>query len=157
MMLNPGMKIGAVAEQTGFTTQAIRFYEHEGLLPKPERTHTSYRMYGPEIVSRLNFIKRARSLGLSLDEIKEIFSMTRVGRAPCCRVRELLHGKLRELEQKIAALSQFRNDLDRFLRTLAKIPDQTDASRQVCALVELAPLEPKGSRGQPVQPRERKK
>ena len=110
MSENRGMTIGQVAKQTGLSTQAIRYYEREGLLPKPGRTHTSYRIYEPETLGRLNFIRTARALGFSLDEIKEIFRMSRAGRAPCCRVRELLTGKFDELDRKIEELSRFREE-----------------------------------------------
>ena len=61
------MTIGKVAEQTGVSAQGIRYYEREGLLPAPNRTHTGYRLYGTEVVGRLNFIRQARALGLSLE------------------------------------------------------------------------------------------
>ncbi len=138
-MQDRGMTIGAVAERCGVSTQAIRYYEGEGLLPAPERTHTGYRMYGPDVLGRLNFIRQARSLGLSLEEIKEIFRMSKAGRAPCCQVRELLSGKLEDLNNRIAELSRFRDDLQRFLNQLSDVPDQTDASQQVCTLIEMAP------------------
>ena len=134
------MTIGKVAKQAGVTTEAIRFYEREGLLPKPNRTHTGYRMYGPPVLGRLRFVKRARYLGLSLKEIKEVFSMARVGQAPCCRVRELLADKLTELDRKIAELKQLRKELHGFIQSVADLPDQADASESVCALIEIAPL-----------------
>ena len=138
-MQDRGMTIGAVAERSGVSTQAIRYYEREDLLPAAERTHTGYRMYGPDVLGRLNFIRQARSLGLSLEEIKEIFRMSKAGRAPCCQVRELLSGKLEDLNNRIAELSRFRDDLQRFLKQLSNVPDQTDASQRVCTLIEMAP------------------
>ncbi len=134
-----GITIGQVGKQTGVSTQAIRYYEREGLVPKPLRTHTGYRMYGPEVLGRLNFIRTARALGLSLDEIKEIFRMSRAGRAPCCQVRELLADKLDGLNRRIAELSRFRKELRGFLRKLSGVPDQADTSQHICALIEMAP------------------
>ena len=138
-MLGRGMRIGEVADRTGLTTQAIRYYEREGLLPQPIRTHTAYRMYSPEVLGRLGFIKQARRLGLSLKEIKQILRMSQAGRAPCCKVRELLAGKLEELDRTIAELSLFREELQRFLEAIARMPDQADTSRQVCGLIQMAP------------------
>ena len=139
-MTDTAMTIGKVAKEVDMTTEAIRFYEHEGLLARPARTHTGYRLYGPETIGRLRFIKKARHLGLSLKEIKEIFAMTRVGHAPCCQVRELLDGKFEDLDRRIKELTQFRAQLKRFISEIAKMPDQADGSRQVCALIEIAPL-----------------
>ena len=139
-MTDTAMTIGKVAKEVDMTTEAIRFYEREGLLARPARTHTGYRLYGPEIIGRLRFIRKARHLGLSLKEIKEIFAMTRVGHAPCCQVRELLDGKFEDLDRRIRELTQFRAQLKRFISEIAKMPDQADGSRQVCALIEIAPL-----------------
>ncbi len=133
------MTIGRVADQTGVSAQAIRYYEREGLLPAPYRTHTGYRLYGTEVVSRLNFIRQARALGLSIEEIKEIFRLSEAGRAPCCRVREVLSEKLDDLDRRIAELTRFRGELQAFLRKLANVPDQSDASSHVCQLIEIAP------------------
>ena len=140
-MSDSTMTIGEVAKQTGVTTEAIRFYEREGILPKPKRTHTGYRMYGPPVLGRLHFIRRARYLGLSLQEIQEIFGMAKVGQAPCCRVRELLADKLTDLDQKITELKQLRKELHGFIQSVADLPDQADASGSVCALIEIVPLE----------------
>ncbi len=133
------MTIGKVAERTGVSTQAIRYYEREGLLPRAERTHTGYRLYGAVVAGRINFIRQARALGLSLDEIKEIFRLSEAGSAPCCRVRELLSEKLDDLDRRIAELTGFRRELQGFLRKLANVPDQSDASSHVCQLIEIAP------------------
>lgn len=134
------LTIGEVASQVGMTAQAIRFYEREGLLPKPHRSYTGYRLYDSEILARLRFIKQARRLGLSLGEIKEILKMTRAGRAPCCRVRELLGHKLKELDDQLAELTHFREELNEFINKIAKMPDQADVSSSVCALIEIATL-----------------
>ena len=133
------MTIGKVAKRSGISTQAIPYYEREGLLPQPDRTHTGYRLYGMEVVGRLNFIRQARALGLSLDEIKEIFRLSEAGSAPCCRVRELLAGKVDDLNRRIGELTRFRGELQGFLRNLENVPDQSDASSHVCQLIEIAP------------------
>lgn len=133
------MTIGKVAEQTGLSTQAVRFYERERLLPKPERTHTGYRIYRAEDLATLHFISTARHLGFSLLEIKEILKLSRAGRAPCCRVRELLGQKAKALDRRIAELRRFREQLRNLLRQLDRVPDQTDTSRHICALIETAP------------------
>jgi MerR family copper efflux transcriptional regulator len=132
------MTIGEVASRAGLTTQGIRYYEHQGLLPKAHRTHTGYRLHGPEVLNRLGFIKQARHLGLSLDEIRRILRMSQAGRAPCCEVRELLAGKLEQLDRTIAELSRFRQELRQFLAGIARMPDQADTSQRVCALIETA-------------------
>jgi DNA-binding transcriptional MerR regulator len=138
-MIGKALTIGQAAKSTGLTTQGIRFYEGRGLLTKVGRTHTGYRFFGPEALRRLEFIKQARRVGLSLDEIKEVLAMSRAGHAPCCRVRELLSAKLEELERAIADMSAFRNELRRFLAQIARTPGQADTSQKVCVLIESAP------------------
>ena len=93
--------IGAVAKQAGLPIKTIRYYEEMGLLPKPARTTSGYRLYAPEIVDRLQFIKKAQSLGLRLADIKEILDLADRGRCPCGHVQHLLQARLRELRQKI--------------------------------------------------------
>ena len=69
------MTIGKLAKKAGISTDAVRFYERNGLIDKPERTASNYRVYPAEDASRLRFIKRAKSLGFSLAEIKELLTI----------------------------------------------------------------------------------
>jgi len=66
------MRIGEISERVGTDAPTIRFYEAEGVLPKPARTEAGYRSYTESDVERLRFIKKARALGLSLAEIREM-------------------------------------------------------------------------------------
>jgi DNA-binding transcriptional MerR regulator len=69
------LKIGELARQTGLTIKTIRYYERRGLLEQPLRTEAGYRLYGPEDVARLQFIQRAKLLGLTLEEIRELVEL----------------------------------------------------------------------------------
>ena len=107
------LKIGELARQTGLSIKTIRYYEQRGLLEQPPRTQGGYRLYGPEEVARLKFVQRAKLLGLTLEEIREL-----VGLAVRCnegelvpRLEEVLAAKLQETEQKIEELSAFREHL----------------------------------------------
>ena len=133
------LTVGDLARRAGISPQGIRFYEAEGLLPAPPRTAAGYRIYDPSALGRLQFIRRGRQLGLSLVEIKEVMGLARSRKAPCCRVRELLGEKLRDLDQRIAELVRFRDQLRDFFKQIATMPDQADTSQQVCALIEMAP------------------
>ncbi len=133
------LTIGELARRAAVSPQGIRFYEAEGLLPAPPRTPAGYRTYDALALGRLQFIRRARQLGLSLDEIREVVGLASSRRTPCCRVRELLGEKLRQLDQKINELVRFRSQLRDFLKQIAKMPDQADTSEQVCALIQMAP------------------
>lgn len=96
--------IGVIATQAGVPIKTIRYYEDIGLVPKPARTASGYRLYDPGMVDRLQFIKKAQNLGLRLDQIKEILELADRGRCPCGHVQTFLKNQLRELQQKIADL-----------------------------------------------------
>ena len=94
--------IGTLAKQAGVPIQTVRYYEQLGLLPKAQRTASGYRLYGPQAVDRLRFIKKAQSLGLRLQDTREILDLSDRGRCPCGHVQRLLKIRLRELREKLA-------------------------------------------------------
>jgi len=83
------LKIGSVAKAAGVGVQTLHFYERSGLLPKPKRSAANYRLYAPEAVRRVRFIKKAQALGLTLEETKQILDLKDHGREPCRKVAEL--------------------------------------------------------------------
>lgn len=111
-----GLLIGEVATRSGASRKALRLYEHVGILARPRRTPAGYRVYGRDVLALLAFVRQAQRLGFSLDEIKEIVSIKRAGRAPCPHVRDLVRRKAAELDQRVADLTEVRKGL----RTLLK-------------------------------------
>jgi DNA-binding transcriptional MerR regulator len=107
------LKIGELARQTGLSIKTIRYYERRGLLEQPPRTQGGYRLYGPEEVARLRFVRRAKLLGLTLEEIKELVELAvRCNEGELVpRLEEVLEAKLEETERKLAELSAFRQNL----------------------------------------------
>lgn len=105
------MTIGALGEATGVGAETIRYYERIGLLPKPARTTSGYRLYQPEHVRRLNFIRRGRELGLSLDAVRELLSLASDRLKSCARVDRLVREHIHDLDHKIAGLQQLRGAL----------------------------------------------
>lgn len=129
------MRIGEVAAATGTTTKALRFYEDEGLLPVAERTTAGYRDYRPDVVNRLNFIRRGRTAGLTLKQIRQVLDIRDSGEAPCRHVTELLTARLVTLDQQIAELQGLRKTVEA-LREQAVVADTaTCAPAQVCRYV----------------------
>lgn len=102
------MLIGALAEATGTTATTLRFYEEEGLLPPPGRTRGGYRDYTPDAVGRLDFIRRSRTAGLTLAQIREVLDVRDAGTAPCHHVQQLLAARLSDLDRQIADLQALR-------------------------------------------------
>src|SRR3989304_1825008 len=105
------LRIGEVARQAGLSPKAIRFYEAPGLLAPPRRGENSYRLYPPEAVLELRFIRRAQGLGLRLAEIKGILERRRRGEVPCGYTEQLLVAKIAELERQMEALLATRDRL----------------------------------------------
>ncbi len=134
--MSKGLFIGPVARQAGVSVQAVRYYERLGLLPPAQRTESGYRVYSPELVERLRFIRQAQAVGLRLEEIREILRIRYAGKSPCNCVRTMLQRKLGELEEQLAALASFRKQLRRTLeraRTLPRLPHTASA---ICPLIQ---------------------
>jgi len=100
------LTIAALAKASGVHLETVRYYERIGLMPKPERTARGYRNYGEEDVRRLSFIRRAREIGFSIGEIKELLVLAEPGRAPCAEVQTLTSAHLAEVRTKIADLRE---------------------------------------------------
>ncbi len=109
----PELTIGEVAALTGLPVKRIHYYERRGLLEPAARSESGYRVYGAEQVARLEFIKRAKLLGLTLEEIRELVELA----ARCNegqiipRLEDVLDAKLRETGRKLEELSAFRENL----------------------------------------------
>lgn len=109
----PGLTTSEVARQGGVNLESIRFYERERLLPKPPRTASGYRMFTPDDVRRVRFIKRAQELGFSLREIKELLALRFEPDTSCGDVLKRAETKLSDIDQKISDLRRMRKVLAR--------------------------------------------
>ena len=110
-------QIGEVAARSGLTPDTLRYYERLGLLSAPQRTSGGFRVYPPETLERLRFIKQAQTLGLTLHEIRDLVTYQDHGGLRRCReVRDLLRTKLSELQAKLRELEEFRSTLSRYLQ-----------------------------------------
>ena len=106
------MTIGKMAKKVGISTDAVRFYERRGLIAEPARTRSNYRVYPPEDAVRLRFIKRAKDLGFSLSEIKELLAMRHDPSASKADVKKRTEIKIRGIREKIADLSRILGALE---------------------------------------------
>lgn len=121
-MGSSALKIGQLARRSGVSPKAIRFYEAAGVLPPPVRGANGYRLYAPDAVDLLRFIKQAQGLGLTLAEIKEIVAIRRGGRPPCRHVFQLLQEKAAELDQKLSDLMMLRRRVRQSLAAWGRRP-----------------------------------
>lgn len=103
-------KIGKAAALAGLSIDTLRFYEREGLLPKSQRTVSRYRLYDEQVIARLRFIRRAKSLGFSLQEIQELLFLND-GRGNRKSVRSIGEKRLLEIKQKIDELTRMHRIL----------------------------------------------
>src|SRR5215213_9083058 len=104
------LRIGELASRSGVSVDTVRYYERRRLLPGAARTTGGFRLFKPEAVERIRFIKHAQEIGLSLDEIKGLLTAGG-GDAECRRVSDLLRVKLAELDERIRAMRKFRRTL----------------------------------------------
>ena len=132
------LKIGEVSNLSGIGIEALRFYEKSGLLDKPERTNSGYRMYDTGVLERLAFIKQAQVLGFSLDEIKQIIDEKRAGKNPCAEVRELVRLRLQELDERMQEMQRYRQEL---AATLDEWDEVGVSEGHICGLIEGSNLE----------------
>ncbi|MCA2306388.1 MerR family DNA-binding protein [Mycobacterium intracellulare] len=127
---------GRAAARAGITRKALRLYEAKGLVDEPVRTAAGYRLYSPDDIAVLTFIRRARTLGLHLDDIAAILGVRRAGASPCQRVRTFIDSRITEIDTAIADLRVLR-------RTLVETRDTPTPQRaaptspaRVCPILE---------------------
>ena len=139
--MKSSLKIGDLARRAGVIAKAIRFYERRQVLPPARRGDNRYRLYGAEAVDMLRFVKQATSLGLTLNEIKDIIAIRQGGRPPCPHVHRLLQDKAVELDRKLQDLLEVRRRIRKSLKAWRTVRGQA----AVCAHIEQAvvPVRPK--------------
>ncbi len=127
------LKIGQIARQSGLSVKTIRYYEDLGLLaPTVDRTESGYRMFAPEVLVRLSFIKRAQRLGLSLEEIEQILQVYDHGDLPCQEVKQHLETKILEVEHRIQELQALQQELRHLLGGWQDRPPSEAAAQTIC-------------------------
>ena len=105
------LTIGQVAGQAGVGVETVRFYERQGLLEVPPRRQSGYREYGEDAVARLRFIRRAKQLGFTLKEIKELLALRRDPSTPGADVKRRAEAKIADIEMKVKALQTMKKAL----------------------------------------------
>ena len=134
-MRSAALQIGELAARSGVSIDTVRYYERRKLLPVAPRTEGGFRLFAPETVERVRFIKQAQDLGLSLDEIGELLSAG--GARECERVRDLLCVKLKELDERLRLLRTFRRTLSQHLAACERELDERGKSARCPVLVNL--------------------
>ena len=106
-----GLTIGEVAQQAKVHIETLRYYERRGLIERPPRSASNYRLYPEEAVHRVRFIKRAKELGFSLKDINELLSLRAAPEAQCKEIRAYTEAKIKDIDEKIHALMAMKSAL----------------------------------------------
>ena len=124
-----GLRIGQLAKQADINVETIRYYERRGLIQRPTKPCTGYREYSDDILQHLRFIKRAKNLGFTLDEIENLLKLSQ---GACADVQILAQQKLDQVHVKI-------NDLQHLQQALKQLLDQCHQSpaEAHCPIIEI--------------------
>jgi DNA-binding transcriptional MerR regulator len=133
------LRIGELAKVAGVSPDTLRFYERRGLLDTPARSAGRYRLYPPSAAERVAFIRKARALGLTLEQVREVLRSAALGTPPCEHVRASLQGRLHEVDARIRELESLRTTLAAALR---RSRSRTAAAPCVCEIIESQELTP---------------
>ena len=130
--LAKALRVGELAAEFGLNPKTLRYYEEIGLLPAPKRTPAGYRQYGPEDRERLDFILKARAIGLSLEEIGQILGVRQAGGEPCEHVVGLLDRKIAQVDAQLRALAEVRRELEGLRASAAG----ASGTGRICRIIE---------------------
>jgi MerR family copper efflux transcriptional regulator len=135
----PSFTIGAIAKRVGVAIDTIRYYEREGLLPQPARRASGYRSYDDSAIAQLLFIRRAKSLGFTLDEIRDLLALSADRQRGVRAVKQRALQRLAAIDTRIAELQRVRDGLEQLVEACPGhgAPEQCPILR---ALVQAEPL-----------------
>ncbi|MBE1162710.1 MerR family DNA-binding protein [Dyella acidiphila] len=109
------LTIGAVAKRAGVQIDTIRYYEREGLLPEPLRRASGYRSYNESVIGRLRFIRRAKELGFTLEEIRDLLGLSADRHRGVKEVKQRAEQRLASIDARIAELTRIRQGLEQLI------------------------------------------
>ncbi|NGO89034.1 MAG: MerR family DNA-binding protein [Halomonas sp.] len=135
------MKVGELAKRGGVTAETVRHYTREGLLTPSRHPDNGYQLYTAGDLERLHFIQRARKLGFSVAEIRDILAHADQGDSPCPLVRDLLAHRLPQIRARIAELEALAHRMEQALESWQTMPDGTPDGHSLCRLIESFPEE----------------
>lgn len=134
------LKIGDIAKYTGVSVGTLRYYENLKLLYPLERGENGYRYYGSETIQQVQFIKKAQSLGFSLEEIRQVLDVRDRGEIPCQLVQNLLNHKIEHLESKLQQIAIFKSELEEYRDLWSEIPNSKQENPEICPLIATVSL-----------------
>ena len=132
------MKVRELARRSGVPDHVVRYYTRIGLLKPSRSPRNGYKQYRDSDVSRLRFIRQAKSLGYTLGEITRIFREASRRNSPCPMVRQIIAGRIEENGCRLNELAALQKRMERALGEWSKLPDGVPDGESVCYLIESA-------------------
>ena len=129
------LSIGEFSKATGCAIETIRYYERAGILSKPSRSLGGHRLYSQTNVQQLKFVLKARQMGFSLAEVKELLNLAKDNEQPCQEVLDMADRNLAAIQQKIDQLASFKEELKGLTKT-CKNCCAGKASASECNIIE---------------------
>jgi len=130
------MTVSEISAQGGVSPNIVRFYSRIGLLNPVRHPDNGYKLFSHSDIPRLRFIRRAQSLGYTLEEISEILETCGRGRSPCAKVKKILQQRIEENRCKIEELKALQTRMERALASWEQMPECTPQGESLCYLIE---------------------
>lgn len=130
------LTVSEVAKQTGVSAHTVRYYVREGLLTPNKQVDNSYNLFSPKEVSRLRFIRTAKMLGFTLNEVRKILENAQMGESPCTDVREIIQQHILSNRRRIIEMQQLQKRMERAVTKWGEMPDSTPGGHSICHLIE---------------------
>ncbi|MBI1280128.1 MAG: MerR family transcriptional regulator [Anaerolineaceae bacterium] len=129
--------IKELSDRTGVPRKTIRYYEQSGLLPRAKRAENRYRVYDDADIDRLRFVKSARALDFTLQEIAQILATRDRNEPPCTHVMGLLQDHMDDIAARIRDLEQLHQELSALYETGKHLPEDVQMRACVCHLIQV--------------------
>ncbi len=118
-MNTKSLTIGRLAQEAGINLETVRYYERQGLMPKPPGSSSGYRLFSADAAQRLRFIRRAQEIGFSLKEIRDLLALRVSPRTTSAEIRKRAEAKISDIEGKIKTLESMRKSLRKLTNSCA--------------------------------------
>jgi DNA-binding transcriptional MerR regulator len=134
------LTISALSRRTGVSSKTLRYWESIGLLPRAQRNYNGYRLFPPEAARYVQFVQKAKSVGLTLAQMRRVLAVAHRGKSPCLDVLDWIDRKSRAVAQELRSLRQLQRRLAQFRRTGTKMSSAGCArENELCCLIEDLP------------------
>ena len=130
------MLVSELAKRSGTTTETIRYYTRIGLLKPRQIEGNGYRRFAVQDIHLLHFIQRAKLLGFSLKDVRQILAKSEAGKSPCPQVRDLIKARIAETRARLEELTQLQSRMEEALLLWDSMPDRMPDGNSICHLIE---------------------